>query len=325
MSSGESRSTQAGLTPGAAELIDDYFARFRVEALAAGVHGWEDAVADLRAHVRDRLVGSAGTQEDVVRVLAELGATEVLAAAYADPSPEEDFQGLLPQDASPRRTGRVLGVPYDMRLPNSGRFASRLWNPLDRRVLVPKPLGMGWTVNFGALAVLTRIVRPDDEDVPFGAVPTWIVVGTLATPLAALVAFAVLTAVSWAHLPALVPVHWGVSGHADGYWSRGAAMVFLSAMAVVPAGLAVWVHLRRRPQFSRVAASALSLSLTTLALAVLVQTLFTLDGGTGLWPIWIGLACSLALPFLLLVGVSRIGRAAERRHDLLGPSAKGRV
>jgi hypothetical protein len=325
MSSGESRSADGGLTPDVAALIDDYFARFRVEALAAGAHGWEDAVEDLRAHVGDRLDGSARTPEDVVRVLAELGPTEALVAAYADASPEEDWEGLLPQDGSPKRTGRFLGVPYDMHAPNFGRYAIRLWNPLDRRVLVPKSLGMGWTVNFGALAVLTRIVRPDDEDAPFGAVPPRIVAATLAAPLAALAAFAVLSAVSWAQLPALVPMHWGISGHADGYRSRGASLVLLSMMAVVPVALAVWVYLRRRPYFNRVVASALSLSLTTLALAVLVQTVFTVDGGIGLWPIWIGLACILALPFVLLACVSRIGRAAERRRDLFGISAKGRV
>ena len=325
MSNDESRSADGGLPPDTAALIDDYFARFQVAALAAGAHEWEDAVADLRAHVRDRLEGSAGTPEDAVRVLAELGAAEALAAAYDDASPGEDSEGLLPEDGSPTWTGRFLGVPYDMRVPKSSeRSASRLWNPLDRRVLVPKPLGIGWTVNFGALAVLTHLVGPDDEDAPFGAVPPRIVAATLAAPLAALGAFAALAAVNWARLPALVPMHWGISGHVDGYWSRGTSLVFLSVLAVVPVVEAVWLHLRRRPPFTRVVASALSLSVTTLALALLVQTLFTLDGGTALWPFWIGLACMLVLPFMLLVGMSRIGRAGERRRDLLGNWAKGR-
>jgi hypothetical protein len=321
MSNDESGSVDGGLTPGAAALIDDYFARFRAEALAAGATGWEDADADLRAHVRDRLEGSAGTPEDAVRVLAELGATEALAAAYAEASPEEDSKGPLAEKGSSKWTGRLLGVPYDLRVGKSERSLSRIWNPLDRRVFVPRPLGIGWTINFGALAVLTHIVRPDDEDVPFGAVPPRIVWATLAAPLAALTVFAVLAAVNWARLPALVPMHWGISGHADGYWSRGASLVFLSVLAVVPVAEAVWLHLRRRPPFTRVVASALSLSVTTLALAQLAQMLFTLDGGTGVWPFWIGLGCILALPFGLLVWVSRMGRAAERRRDLLG---KGR-
>jgi hypothetical protein len=325
MTNHESEPADGGLSPEAAALIDDYFDRFRVEALAAGAPGWEEAVVELRTHVRDRLEASAGLPEDAVRVLAELGAAEVLAAAYAHPSPEEDSERLRSEDGSPRWRGRFLGVPYDLRATKSSeRSARRLWNPLDRRVLVPKPLGIGWTVNFGALAVLTRLVRPDDEDTPFGAVPARIVVATLAAPLLALAAFAVLAAVSWAQLPALVPTHWGPSGRADRYWSREASLAFLSVVAVVPVAGAVWVHLRRRPPLTRVAASALSLSLTTLALAMLVQTLFTINGGAGLWPLWIGLTSILALPFALLVCVSRIGRAAERRRDLSDVSTKGR-
>jgi Protein of unknown function (DUF1648)/Family of unknown function (DUF5808) len=326
MSDDESGSVDGGLTPEAAALIDDYFARFRAEALAAGAQGWEDEDADLRAYVRDRLEGSVGTAEEAVRVLADLGATEALVAAYVDASPVADSEGLLTNDGSRTGTGRFLGSPYDLRASRSSeRYASRIWNPLDRRVFVPKALGIGWTVNFGALAVLARLVRPDDEDAPFDAVPPRIVVATLAAPLAALTVFAVLAAVNWARLPALVPIHWGISGQADGYWSRGTSLVFLSVLAVVPVVEAVWIHLRRRPPFTLVVASALSLSVTTLALVLLTQSLFTLDGGTGVWPIGVGLACVLALPFVLLVSMSRIGRAAERRRDLSGNSPKGRV
>ena len=316
MSDGQSSATGGALTPDAAAVIDDYFARFQVEALAAGTHGWDDAVADLKDHVRDRLDETAGTPEDAMRVLTELGASEALAAAYA--------QGLRAEEGSPGLTGRFLGVPYDIRTPSSQRFASRWWNPLDRRILVPKALGVGWTVNFGALAVHTHVARPDDEDVPFAAVPPRIVTATLAFPLVALIAFAVLAATSWSRLPARVPTHWGISGEANGYGSRGSTLLFLSVMTAVPVALAVLVHLRRRPPFNRVGASALSLSLTTLALAVLVQTLFTLGGGAGLWPMWLGLVCSVVLPFVLLVGVSRIGRDAEQRRDLSGAPTKGR-
>jgi hypothetical protein len=326
MRSDESGSADGGLSLEAAALIDDYFARFRAEARAAGAEGWEDAAVDLRAHVRDRLQGSAGMPEDAVRVLAELGATESLVAAYLDASPDDGSDGLLPDDVSPSGTGRFLGAPYDLRVvKSSGRCASRTWNPLDRRIVVPKAVGIGWTINFGALAVRTHLVSPDDEDIPFGAVPPRIVAATLAAPFVALTAFAMLTVVSWADLPAQVPNHWGITGHNDGYGSRGAYVVFLSVLAVVPVAAAVGVHLRRRRPFVRVVASALSLSATTLALALLCQTLFTLDGGTGIWPAWIGVACMLVLPFMLLVGMSRIGRSAEQRRDLLDTSAKGNL
>lgn len=324
MSSDDGGSAVGGLSPEATALIDDYFARFRVAALAAGGQGWEDAVVDLRAHVRDRLQGSEGMPDDAIRVLAELGTAEALVAAYRDVSPDDDLDELIPDDVSPPGTGRFLGAPYDLRVSkSSGRYASRTWNPLDRRVLVPKGLGVGWTINFGAVAVRTHLVRPDDEDTPFGAVSPRILVATLAAPLAALAAFGVLVALTWADLPAQVPIHWGVSGHADGFGTRGTSLVFLSVLAVVPVAAAVWVHLRGRRPFTRVAASAISLSFTTLALALWSQMLFTLDGGTWLWPTCAGLVLMLVLPFALLVAVSRIGRAAEQRRDLSGISTKG--
>jgi len=210
-----------------------------------------------------------------------------------------------------------------MRTPGSQRFSSRCWDPVDRRSLVPKALGVGRTVNLGALAVLTHLVDPDDEDVAFGAVPPRIVAATLVFPLVASVAFAALAAEIWVHLPARVRTHWSLSGESDGYGSRVSTLLFLSVVIAVPVALAVGVHLRRRPPLNPAGASALSLALTTLALAVLVQTLFTLGGGVGLWPIRPGVVCSLGLSFVLLVGVSRIGRAAEQRRDLFGASTKG--
>jgi hypothetical protein len=97
---------------------------------------------------------------------------------------------------------------------------------------------VGWTVNLGALAVLTHLVHTDDEDVPFGAAPPRIVAATLVFPLVAFVAFTALAAESWSHLPARVPTHWGISGEADGYGSRVSTLLFLSVMTAVPVALA---------------------------------------------------------------------------------------
>jgi Family of unknown function (DUF5808) len=48
--------------------------------------------------------------------------------------------------------GRIAGlVPYDLRPPTLSRVHERLWNPSDRRILVPTVFGVGWTVNVGRL------------------------------------------------------------------------------------------------------------------------------------------------------------------------------
>lgn len=44
--------------------------------------------------------------------------------------------------------GRVLGVPYEFRVPTTRRMAERWWNPEDEHVLVPHVWGVGWSVNF---------------------------------------------------------------------------------------------------------------------------------------------------------------------------------
>lgn len=305
------------LSPATAAVIDEYFTRFRHEAASADAVGLDEEVADLRDHLLSRLEHTVGLPDDAARVLSELGSPAELAAGFAESSSETEGH----DHGSPKLTGRLLGMPYDLRAPTSERYASRWWNPLDRRILVPKALGMGWTVNFGALAVATRIVRPDDEDVPFASVPPRIVAGTLLVPVLALVAFAVLAVISWPGLPSRVPSHWGLTGKVDGYLSRGSTLLIMSVLAAVPVAFAGWVHLRRRASLNRVGASALSLSLAILALAVLVQTLYALGGGTGVWVILAGLACSLLLPFALLIGVARIGRNAEQRRDLADGSA----
>lgn len=49
------------------------------------------------------------------------------------------------------RRGRFLGIPYDWRRPTAQRSRERMWNPDDRRVIVPRAYGWGYSVNFAAL------------------------------------------------------------------------------------------------------------------------------------------------------------------------------
>jgi len=45
-------------------------------------------------------------------------------------------------------TGEVFGfVPYDFRPPTWQRLRDAYWNPNDERLLLPRPLGVGWAVN----------------------------------------------------------------------------------------------------------------------------------------------------------------------------------
>ena len=50
------------------------------------------------------------------------------------------------------RTGKFLGVPYDWRRPTWERYRSRLWNPNDRRIVMPRAFGWGYDFNFAEVA-----------------------------------------------------------------------------------------------------------------------------------------------------------------------------
>jgi hypothetical protein len=313
-----------GLTPEAAALIDTYFSRVHGALLVAAAGECEDAVDDLRTHIIEELAGTAGTSADVTRVLSELGPPEVLAAEYADEGASESGPRRLSDVDKVPLHGKVLGVPYELRVPSTDRIAGRWWNPLDPHIFVPRVFGVGWDINFGALAVRLHLVRPDDEDVPFASVPSLVVSLTLALPVALAAVQSALMALSYGTLPAQLPVHWGASGP-DNFWPRAGAVAFLAAVALVPVLLAAWVHVRRRPNLNRVAASVFATFTATLAFSQFIQTLYYARGDLSTLPTYVGVALAVLAPFVMLVSLSRVGRAEEMRRDLESTTKKGSV
>ena len=202
--------TPSGDPQGAAVVVDDYFDRLTAAATRVGTPIAPDDLAELRAHVAARLDATAHTAADATTALDELGTPEALAQAFADAAADDP-------EARGHLAGRVLGMPYDVRPLTSERVARRAWDPTSRKILVPKAFGIGWTVNFGALAVRTHLVRPDDEDDPFTSAGPRVVTATLAAPVAAVVALGVLVAATWSTLPGTVPTHWGLDGQPDGF------------------------------------------------------------------------------------------------------------
>lgn len=51
-----------------------------------------------------------------------------------------------------RPYGSVLGIPYDLRPPTMERVRQSFWDPGDPRVLKPHAFGVGYSINFGAMA-----------------------------------------------------------------------------------------------------------------------------------------------------------------------------
>jgi|GEM_PF-530474 len=314
------------LTPEAAALVETYFSRVHGALLVAAAGECEEAVDDLRTHVLEALAGSAGTSDDVTRILAELGTPEALAAQCADSSDELSSDDVPSHDE--RRTvlvGRVLGLPYDWRVPTASRVARRWWDPLNPQIVVARVFGIGWTVNYGALAVRLGLVRPDDEDVPFEQVPRRWLAAALVLPLVVTAGLIVLFALFQAGLPDQVATHYAPDGSADGFSSKGVALLLPAAVALFGVAMAAWTWVRKRPALPRVAAGALATMLAGVSIGIYGQSVAQAHGTPGLTILLSALAGAIVLPFLLLVILSRVGRAAEQRRDLKAASKKGSV
>lgn len=68
--------------------------------------------------------------------------------------------------------GAIAGVvPYDFTVPTPAKIRGRLWNPHSERLLGPHIFGIGWSPNFGAIAVKLGLIEPDAEDDPLDTFP----------------------------------------------------------------------------------------------------------------------------------------------------------
>lgn len=265
----------------------------------------DDLLADLEGHLLERLDAAAST-DDVSREIAELG------------SPDS-YRAELSGEAQPGNSpaaGRVLGIPYDVRVPTASRVAERMWNPRDPRLWMPRAFGMGWDLNFGALAVRLRLIEPDSEDVPFASTPDGAFLGALAVPVALTSAMLISYLVLQDRLPAVLPSHWNIQGVADSFWSQGAAFGFLWAMALVPTLWAIWSHLSRRPTLLRGAVIGFAALFAALGSLLWLLTLITaLTGFVAWWLPPLLIFISLAAPFGTLLWLARAGRRAEQLRD----------
>jgi hypothetical protein len=314
----------AGPTREAGALIDAYFARVHGALLLAAASGCEETVEDLRTHVLDELAGTSGSAADVQRVLAELGSPEELAALCAGAVADEPTAAEEPGEERSLLSGRVLGVPYELRVPTAERVVSRWWDPVNPRVFVQRVFGIGWDVNFGAVAVRLGLVRPDDEDAPFASVPPRYLSIALIVPLTLAAALVLLVALYQGALPAQVAVHYGITG-ADRFASKESALVIPVVMTLLGLLLVAYAWVRRRPPLVRVGAGALATLLAGISVSAYAQDVVTAHSASETSVLLPGLALSVLLTFGLLVTLSRIGRAVEVGRDLKKSSKKGSV
>ncbi len=90
-------------------------------------------------------------------------AGRTLGAAAAGIAAAAVAKELRTPKARRRWHGRVLGVPYDFRVPRLSRLRRTWWNTSSDRVLVPRAFGVGWGINLARVARLVGLRRAASE------------------------------------------------------------------------------------------------------------------------------------------------------------------
>ena len=309
------------LAPDVRAILDRYFTDVDAAMRPIDPEVAEATVEDLRQHALETLTPQA-TITDVEALVAELGEPESFANGLrgADGAPCAGLEQPV-DDSAPQ--GRFLGMPYDLRVPTTRRVTARWWSPADTRIIVPRVFGMGWTVNFGAVAVQLGLIEPDAEDVPFASVPESACFAMLLVPVGLTAAIAGSYLALRSRLPEALPSHWGVSGTVDAYSSQLSMFAWLLAMAAVPTVAALWAVASRRPGPTRAVLIGGATFLSALAAGVWTLSLTSAFGAQSAWllPLALLVALPLGATFAVFVTLARAGRAAEQERDL----ARGRT
>ena len=307
------------LRPEVQTLVEAHIAAIRAGLCRVAAPLADDLTAEASAHLLDALSADS-TVADAESAIAELGpADEYAAAMCAEISGGKQrlrlAAGALPDVGGPG-TGTVLGMPYDVRVPTTERIRLRWWNPTDPRIWMPRAWGIGWDLNYGALAVKLGLIRPDDQDEPFSHVPeAWISLA-LAVPVLSTAAMAGAWALMAADLPEQVPVHWGMSGQADRYADPMTALGSLLFMALVPTVWALVSFVMHRSKAARVLVTSFATLFASLAGAIFIITV-TWPAAEGLgWLLPIAILSGVLVPFVMLVVLARIDRREAWDRDL---------
>lgn len=263
-------------------------------------------VDDVAHHLKARGQSRRQALEDLEVALRETagslpGADDPAAAAVAGFGPARAYATELDAELETGRPRTLFGIPNSLAPGVLERMAAT-FDPADERVVIPHVLGIGWAINFGAVAARLGLLNPDDLD---DEVLTDAANGPGAVP----------RAVAWASLGAVV-----LAARAAHLKRRAAGMSGSEALADLP-GAVVVVALgsalaaagssRRLPPRQRLVAPAyatLFAAVTATDLAAL-RTDGTKPRSAGGW----GLAAGTALWFASTYGPVRA--AVRRRVD----------
>lgn len=214
----------------AQDTIDAYLSRLDGALRELHEREREELLAEIRVHLEETAARAGDADAAVASAVRSLGDPAALAVRLREGGEEEP---------APDRVKRILGMPYNFSPMSTEQIAARVWNPSDPRILMPRLFGVGWTLNFGAIAVRLGLVQPDDEEpLPFASVPD----GALWTGLAVLTAlnlFVLAAALLVRDLPRPLPTHWGLVGP-DAFAAPMVAAAWQVGPVLVLNAIAAW-------------------------------------------------------------------------------------
>lgn len=307
------------LRPETRAVVEEYLAALEAGFCRVSRPIAADALEEVRSHVLDALDERSGPR-DAQALIDDLGAPDEYAIALCAAISgtglpgEEDVAGAA-RVAEPR--ARVLGMPADFRAPTAANLTLRMWNPHDPRIFTPRLIGIGWTINFAALAIKLGIIRPDDEDSPFASTPErWLRVA-LALPVTLTLGTLTVVAALWGSLPPELPIHWDGAGTADGFATRGWALGPILVLMLATTAYALWAFVAGSSRTARALITALATMFTVLGVPIVAASVAYGRGviAPGWWP-YLMIVLAFAVPFVQLVVLSKRGHVEEIRRDL---------
>lgn len=207
----------------------------------------DEWVGELRANLVDPRAHAAEIAElrEALQEAADELGEEAACQAFGRPSETADEWNHRPTPVSPNAqpARRLVGSPIGV---NPATITTRIadtFDPADPRILVPHVLGVGWSVNLGALAVRLGLITPDqlDEDVMGALTARHFLPATAAACLPALGALALLP---FGLGQERLPNEWPLYGPPDGWvtpisgqWMVIAIAIGAIALATLPGRL----------------------------------------------------------------------------------------
>lgn len=240
----------------------------------------------------DRLLALDGLEAQLDE-LREAGIDPVEALGAPEDYADALLDALVSDAPADEPHLRVLGLPVETRGPVSARVRSRTWNPESPRLVVPRLLGAGWTLNLGALAVKLRLLRPDDatSDV-LDQVPERSVRAAQLAPLVVAGATAGALALVWKRMPDRVASGFNILGRQN----RTSSKLSMLGSLVLGVAPALWALRKQASTEDRLVSAASATTLATVSASAVAASVLSARKPGRRW--------GLLVPTGLLVGIA---------------------